>query len=104
SFEDRSTGGLLSILNDDVNQLERFLDRGAHEIIHVVTSVLLISATYLVLSPMIGLVSILPIPFILWGTHAFQRRLEPRYAAVRARVGDLNTTLSNSIGGIATIK
>jgi ATP-binding cassette, subfamily B, bacterial len=104
TFEDRSTGGLLSILNDDVNQLERFLDRGAHEIIHVVTSVLLISATYLLLSPWIGLVSILPIPFILWGTHAFQRRLEPRYAAVRARVGDLNTTLANSIGGIATIK
>ena len=27
-FEDRQTGGLLSILNDDVNQLERFLDIG----------------------------------------------------------------------------
>lgn len=104
TFEDRSTGGLLSILNDDVNQLERFLDRGAHEIIHVVTSVVLISVTYLVLSPWIGLVSVLPIPLILWGTHAFQRRLEPRYAAVRARVGDLNTTLANSIDGIATIK
>lgn len=104
TFEDRSTGGLLSILNDDVNQLERFLDRGAHEIIHVVTSVVLISVTYLVLSPVIGLVSLLPIPFILWGTHAFQRRLEPRYAAVRARVGDLNATLANAISGIATIK
>jgi ATP-binding cassette, subfamily B, bacterial len=104
TFEDRSTGGLLSVLNDDVNQLERFLDRGAHEIIHVATSVLLISATYLVLSPMVGLVAVLPIPLILWGTHAFQRRLEPRYARVRARVGQLNETLANSIGGIATIK
>ena len=28
-FEDQSTGGLLAILNDDVNQLERFLDMGA---------------------------------------------------------------------------
>ena len=32
-FEDQSTGGLLAILNDDVNQLERFLDIGAIEII-----------------------------------------------------------------------
>ena len=32
-FEDQSTGGLLSILNDDVNQLERFLDVGAIDII-----------------------------------------------------------------------
>ena len=34
-FEDRSTGGLLSILNDDVNQLERFLDGGANDLIQV---------------------------------------------------------------------
>ena len=25
-FEDRSTGGLMSIISDDINQLERFLD------------------------------------------------------------------------------
>ncbi len=29
-FEDRSSGRLLAILNDDINQLERFLDRGAN--------------------------------------------------------------------------
>ena len=30
-FEDRSTGSLMAILNDDINQLERFLDVGANE-------------------------------------------------------------------------
>jgi ATP-binding cassette, subfamily B, bacterial len=104
AFEDRSTGGLLSVLSEDVNQLERFLDRGAHEIIHVVTSVLLIGGTFLYLSPIIGLVSFLPMPLILYGTFRFQRRLEPRYAAVRARVGDLSGTLTTNLGGIATIK
>jgi ATP-binding cassette, subfamily B, bacterial len=104
AFEDRSTGGLLSVLSEDVNQLERFLDRGAHEIIHVVTSVLLIGGTFLYLSPVIGLVSFLPMPLILYGTFRFQRHLEPRYAAVRARVGDLAGTLTANLGGIATIK
>ena len=37
-FEDRSTGGLMSILNDDINQLERFLDVGANDLIQVVTT------------------------------------------------------------------
>ncbi|PSB06919.1 ABC transporter, partial [Pleurocapsa sp. CCALA 161] len=37
-FEERSTGALLSVLNDDINQLERFLDVGANEIIHVLTT------------------------------------------------------------------
>ncbi len=104
SFEDRSTGGLLAVLNDDVNQLERFLDRGAQELIKVATSVVLIGATYLVLSPLVGLVAFAPIPVIVWGTLRFQRRLEPRYRLVRSRVGDLNATLANNLGGLATIK
>lgn len=31
-FEDKSTGELVTILNEDVNQLERFLDIGANDI------------------------------------------------------------------------
>ena len=104
SFEDRSTGGLLAVLNDDVNQLERFLDRGAQELIKVATSVVLIGATYLVLSPVVGLVAFAPMPVIIWGTLRYQRRLEPRYRLVRERVGELNATLANNLGGLATIK
>jgi ATP-binding cassette, subfamily B, bacterial len=104
SFEDRSTGGLLAVLNDDVNQLERFLDRGAFELIHVATSVVLIGATYVALAPVIGVLAFLPVPAVLWGTLHFQQRLAPRYASVRERVADLNATLANDLTGIATIK
>jgi ATP-binding cassette, subfamily B, bacterial len=104
AFEDRSTGGLLSVLNDDVNQLERFLDRGAMELLRIATSVVLIGGTYLVLSPGIGVLAFLPMPIILWGTLRFQRRLEPLYREVRERVGSLNGSLANNLGGIATIK
>jgi ATP-binding cassette, subfamily B, bacterial len=104
AFEDRSTGALLAVLNDDVNQLERFLDRGAQQLITVATSVVLIGLTYLVLSPVVGLVAFAPMPVILWGTVRFQRRLEPRYRLVRQRVGELNATLANNLGGLATIK
>ena len=104
SFEDRSTGALLAVLNDDVNQLERFLDQGAQQLIIVATSVVLIGLTYLALSPVVGLVAFAPMPVILWGTVRFQRRLEPRYTLVRQRVGELNATLANNLGGLATIK
>lgn len=30
-FEDRSVGQLMAVLNDDINQLERFLDHGAND-------------------------------------------------------------------------
>lgn len=103
-FEDRSTGGLMSILNDDINQLERFLDVGANDLIQVVTTVIVIGTLFMVTAPTVAWMAVLPMPFVFWGSLAFQRRLAPRYAAVRERVGILNGLLANNLGGIATIK
>jgi ATP-binding cassette subfamily B protein len=104
AFEDRSTGGLMAVLNDDINQLERFLDTGAHQLLHIATALVVIGGAYLVFAPGIGILAVLPIPVIVWGSIRFQRLLEPRYAAVRAQVGTLNGALSNALGGITTIK
>jgi ATP-binding cassette subfamily B protein len=103
-FEDRSTGDLMAVLNDDVNQLERFLDNGANEILQVLTTVTLIGAMFFYLAPGIAWMAFLPIPVILWGSFRFQRTLEPRYAAVREQSAMVNAELSNNLGGIATIK
>ncbi len=103
-FEAQSTGGLMSVLNDDVNQLERFLDTGASAIILTVVNVVVVGIVFLVASPLLALVAFLPIPVIVFGSFLYQRRLEPRYRAVRNQVGVLNGTLANNLGGIATIK
>ncbi|MDX1657980.1 MAG: ABC transporter ATP-binding protein [Nitriliruptorales bacterium] len=103
-FEDRSTGGLMAILNDDVNQLERFLDVGANDILQLLTTVLVIGASFFVLLGNLAWLAFAPIPVIVWGSVRFQRTLEPRYAEVRERVGYLNESLSNALSGIATVK
>ncbi|MEO1801415.1 MAG: ABC transporter ATP-binding protein, partial [Cyanobacteria bacterium J06629_2] len=103
-FEERSTGSLLSVLNDDINQLERFLDVGANEIIHILTTVLIVGGSFVVLTPDIAWMAILPIPIIIWGSVAFQGWLAPRYAEVRERVSTLNSRLANNLSGITTIK
>jgi ATP-binding cassette subfamily B protein len=103
-FEDQSTGTLMSILNDDVNQLERFLDQGATEMLHVGTVAVVITTTFFLLAPEVAWLAMLPIPFILWGSFLFQKRIGPRYAVVREQVGILNHQLANNLGGMATIK
>ncbi|MDK1019033.1 MAG: ABC transporter ATP-binding protein [Actinomycetota bacterium] len=103
-FEDRTTGDLMAVLNDDVNQLERFLDIGANEVIQMVTTVVLIGAAFFMIAPSVAWLAFLPIPIILWGSLRFQKRIEPRYATVREEAAAINSQLSNSIGGIATIK
>jgi ATP-binding cassette subfamily B protein len=103
-FEERSTGGLMSILSDDINQLERFLDVGANDIIQVVTTVIIIGGAFFILAPSVAWMAMSPMPFILWGSFAFQRLLAPRYADVREKVGYLNGRLVNNLSGITTIK
>ncbi len=103
-FEEHSTGALLSILNDDINQLERFLDVGANEIIQVVTTAIVIGGSFFILTPDIAWMAILPIPIIIWGSVVFQKWLAPRYAEVREKVSLLNSRLSNNLSGITTIK
>ena len=103
-FEDSSTGNLVSILNDDVNQLERFLNGGANNLIQVATTVVAVGGVFFFLSPLIALLAFSPIPIVIVGAFWFQRRAMPLYAEVRERVGVLASRLSANISGIATIK
>jgi ATP-binding cassette, subfamily B, bacterial len=103
-FENQSTGNLMSILSDDINQLERFLDGGANEIIQVVTNVIVIGGIFFFLAPGIAWWSMVPMPIIIIGSIWFQKFLAPYYKTVREKVGILNSRLANNLGGITTIK
>ncbi len=103
-FEDRRSGDLMAVLNDDVNQLERFLDIGANEVIQMFTTVVLIGTAFFIIAPSVAWLAFLPVPVIIWGSFRFQRRIEPRYEVVREQAAAINSQLSNNLGGIATIK
>ncbi|MGF1519729.1 MAG: ABC transporter ATP-binding protein [Nodosilinea sp.] len=103
-FEDRSSGVLLSVLNDDINQLERFLNFGAHNILRFLTTILFVGSTFIVLAPGVSWWAMAPIPFVIWGSVVFQSRLEPRYADVREKSGLISRRLANNLSGMATIK
>ncbi len=103
-FENQSTGNLMSVLGDDINQLERFLDVGANEIIQVLTNAIVIGGVFFVLAPGLAWWSMVPIPIIIVGSIWFQKTLAPYYANVREKVGLLNSRLANNLGGITTIK
>ena len=103
-LENDSSGRLLTVLNDDINQLERFLDHGANQILQLIITVVVIGGAMTIISPGVALLSFLPIPIILWGSINFQKKLAPKYREVRERAGDIAARLSNNLGGMLTIK
>ena len=103
-FDERQKGDILAILNDDINQLERFLDKGANDLLQVSTTVVVVGAIFIAISWKIALFAVLPIPIIIWGSFKYQRSLEPRYAKVRDSAGKMNALLENDLSGMSTIQ
>lgn len=103
-FERNRTGNLLSILNEDINQMERFLNGGANDLIQVAAGSMMVGAVFFILTSQLAFLALIPVPFILYGAFWFQSRLAPRYTAVREAAGALATRLNNNLSGIATVK
>jgi len=103
-FDEQRGGGLLSILNDDINQLERFLDIGAALLITLFWNVIFVGAVFAASSLLVTALAFIPIPIIVVGSVLYQRRLQPRYGSVRESVAELSATLTTNLGGISTIK
>ena len=103
-FSEQSTGGLMAIMNDDVNQLERFLDHGANDLLHVGTTVIVVSGIMFSVAPEVAILAIIPVPIIVGGSFLYQRRIGVRYTEVRKEVAELNAILNNNLQGITTIK
>ena len=103
-FENKSSGRLMAILNDDVNQLETFLDNGANRLVQTATTVLVIGGTFLYISPLVAVFAFIPIPIIIFGSLRFTSRIAERYTKIRNDIENLNANLSNSLTGILTVK
>ncbi len=103
-FDERQKGDLMAIMNDDINQLERFLDKGANDLLQVSTTVLVVGAVFIAISWQVALFAVLPIPIIIWGSFRYQRSLEPRYSEVRSAAGRMNALLENDLSGMPTIQ
>lgn len=103
-FEEHRLGKTLAMLNDDVNQLERFFNNAFNELVQLVVLMLFAGGVLFFISPGLAALGLLPLPFIVWGSLKFSKLLEPRYRKVRESVGDVASRLENNIGGIMVIK
>ncbi|AHF98473.1 multidrug ABC transporter ATPase [Halostagnicola larsenii XH-48] len=103
-FSDKQTGEMMSVLSNDVNQLERFLNEGLNSAFRLVVMVVGIGALLFWLNPQLALISLAPVPLIGGFTYVFVKKIQPKYAAVRSSVGKVNSRLENNLGGIQVIK
>lgn len=103
-FENQATGNLMAILNDDINQLERFINDGINQILQIISSTIIISIIFFMISAQVAVLSFLPMPLIVIGVFYFRKKLAPRYLSVRNSAGELNSKLNTNLSGLPIIK
>ncbi|MFD1511973.1 ABC transporter ATP-binding protein [Halomarina rubra] len=103
-FADKQTGELMSILNNDVNRLEQFLNGGLGVLTQLLVTVLGVAGLLFYVNPQLALLTLVTVPIIAVFTHKFVQTIQPMYADVRSTVGRMNSRLENNLGGIEVIK
>ncbi|MFO7925916.1 MAG: ABC transporter ATP-binding protein [Halobacteriota archaeon] len=103
-FADKQTGELMSVLSNDVNRLERFLNDGLNSAFRLGVMVLGIGGVLIYYNWQLALIALLPVPLIALFTNRFINTIQPKYARVRSAVGTVNSRLENNLGGIQVIK
>jgi ATP-binding cassette subfamily B protein len=103
-FDDKQTGQVMSILNNDVRNLRSFLDSTVGGAIQLVVTVLGIAGVLFWLNAGLAVVTLVAVPLLAAFTLWFSREIRTRYRALREAVGALNTRLENNLSGIEVIK
>ncbi|MEE6210929.1 ABC transporter ATP-binding protein [Salarchaeum sp. III] len=103
-FDDKQTGEVMSVLNNDASNLEVFLDNALQNTARLAVMVVGIAGIMFWMNWQLATVTLAAIPLIVVLTLWFMRKVEPRYVAQRKSIGDLNTRLENALSGVELVK
>ncbi|PIR00014.1 MAG: multidrug ABC transporter permease [Nitrospinae bacterium CG11_big_fil_rev_8_21_14_0_20_45_15] len=99
-FENRSTGELMSRVNDDVNYVERIFIDGVEQALTAVLTLVGITIILFAMHWKLALLALLPIPLLVYGAWKYTRRAHSQYHVVRKSAGRMNSILQDTLSGI----
>jgi ABC-type multidrug transport system fused ATPase/permease subunit len=103
-FERTSTGELMSRVTNDVNALENFVTHGSALGAVALLQLLGGAIILFVLDVHLALLVLLPVPILAVSLRYFNTRIRPVYRRVRARLGNINSQLQDSLSGMRVIQ
>ncbi len=103
-FDNKETGEVMSILNNDTNNLEIFFDDVMGQSVRIGIIVLGVTIALVDTNWQLAVLTLGAVPLLAGFTWWFMRVIEPRYEVQRSVIGDLNTRIENGLSGIELVK
>ncbi|MGN0906313.1 MAG: ABC transporter ATP-binding protein [Bullifex sp.] len=103
-FDRTKTGTIMSRITNDLFQIAEVAHHGPEDLLISVATILGAYVLMFTISVPLALVSVIPLPFMLFYGIVFGHRMKERNRAVRRSVADINVDAENSIQGIREVK
>ncbi len=103
-FDAQQTGQLMSRATVDLQSVRFFLGYGLVLISQAALTVVFAAVAVIVIDPTLALVSLFPIPFVIWIANRYGRQARPALQEVQQRIGELTADVEESVGGVRVVK
>jgi ABC-type multidrug transport system fused ATPase/permease subunit len=103
-FDSQQTGQLMSRATVDLQAVRFFLGYGLIFILQSVLTIVIAAAVMLALDPWLALLSLAPMPFVIWVSFRYGRRNRPATQEVQQRIAELTAEAEENIGGVRVVK
>jgi ABC-type multidrug transport system fused ATPase/permease subunit len=103
-FDHQQTGQLMSRATVDLQAVRFFLGYGLVFILQFVLTIVLAGAVMIVISPGLGLLALVPVPFVVAISYRYGRRARPAIQEVQQRIAELTADAEENISGVRVVK
>jgi ABC-type multidrug transport system fused ATPase/permease subunit len=103
-FDHQQTGQLMSRATVDLQAVRFFLGYGLVFILQSVLSIALAGVVMIVINPALGLIALIPVPFVIVISYRYGRRARPAIQETQQRIGELTADAEENISGVRVVK
>ena len=103
-FDNQKIGQLMSRVTNDLFEISELLHHGPEELTISAIKLFGSLAVLLVINWRLALIAFIPIPFMIWFAVKYNRKMKSAFVTNRARIGEINATMEDSLSGIRVVK
>ena len=103
-FDHQQTGQLMSRATVDLQAVRFFLGYGLVFILQSALTIVLAGVAMIVINPELGLIALVPVPFVVVIAQRYGRRARPAIQEVQQRIAELTADAEENISGVRVVK
>jgi len=103
-YDNQKVGQLMSRVTGDLFEISELLHHGPEELVICAIKLIGSLAVLLTINWKLALIAFLPVPFMLGFALYYNRKMSAAFVRNRARIGDINASMEDSLSGIRVVK